>query len=104
MADAETPNQIDTTARPCPVGCGTWLDGRGRDANGTKHDCKRRRVTGTTRPIKPEEKEIMTVAGEIVRRRYSDDVSEALDDQMLRWAMRLRDAYDQLIEPIRVRR
>jgi len=64
----------------------------------------RGRIIGTTRPIKPEEKEVMTVAAEIVRRRYHDDVSEELDELMRRWALRLRDAYDAIIEPIRVRR
>lgn len=61
-------------------------------------------ITGTSRPIRTEEKEIMTIAAEIARRRYNDDVSEELDEIMVRWAVRLKTAYDAMIEPIRIRR
>ena len=47
---------------------------------------------------------MLTIAAEIVRRRYHDDVSDELDEQMSRWAMRLKSAYDAIIEPIRIRR
>jgi hypothetical protein len=49
-----------------------------------------------SRPLYEYEQDILTIAAEIARRRYADDVSEELDEQMVEWAQRLTNSYSHL--------
>jgi hypothetical protein len=55
-----------------------------------------------SRPLTEREKDVLTVAAEIVRRRYNDDVSPELDELMLAWAMRLMASHNELVESLRL--
>jgi hypothetical protein len=64
----------------------------------------RQGLTTYSRALTKCESDILTIAAEIARRRYSEDVSPELDETMRQWSMRLKASHDELLERLRVHR